>query len=191
MLVIVITKHKQQCPNEWEKIYGRWRAGDFHNDFYAYFYRALNGWSQPSVLHKPAANPTHGASGLAHGGRSLVVLRTGGWVPLSSQAPSTPTYPSSQWTSGSVQFVAAPRGAASAESPAQLLPGLHHWNILQYPSHSLQVGYIFKLSFTTTELQTSYIHLLELFFCCSANCYVFFRTMKLRSGYNYRNPSYP
>ena len=115
-------------------------------------------------------------------GLSLVVLPTGGRVPLSSQAPLAPIYPSSQWRSGAVEFVAAPRGVAQGEPPAQLLPGLHHWNVLQYPSHSFQVGHIFKLSFTTTELQTSYIHLLGLFFCCFANCYVFFRTMKLRSG---------
>lgn len=91
-------------------------------------------------------------------------LCTQGTGPLSSQAPSTPIYP-----------------AASDHQD------LRYGNILQRPSLLLQISYVFKLSFTTTELQTSYIH----FLLFSANWYVFFRTVKLRSGYNYRNPSYP
>lgn len=187
MLARVITKHKQQRPSEWQSIYARWRAGDFHNNFYAYFYRAWNGWSQPGKFCTPAAGPTRGALGLARGGWSL---RTGHGSPFLPGHIHT-HLSSSQWPPGPAEPLAALRGVAAAESPAQLLPDLRHGNILQHPSLSLQVGYVSKLSFTTTELQTSYVHFLGLFFCCSANWHVFFRTMKLRSGYNYRNPSYP
>uniref|UniRef100_A0A663N6V7 Uncharacterized protein n=1 Tax=Athene cunicularia TaxID=194338 RepID=A0A663N6V7_ATHCN len=43
--------------------------------------------------------------------------------PFSSQPASTPVYPSSQGTSGAMEFVGAGHGAALVEPPAELLPG--------------------------------------------------------------------